>query len=90
LLLADDTETVIQARIAIGAVAPLPKRVTRAEKSLEGKKLTQALVKKAAQISMDEAAPITDIRATALYRKKMVDVLTRRALSNSIDQIRTQ
>ncbi len=89
-LLADDTETVIQARIAIGAVAPLPKRVTRAEKSLEGKKLTQALVKKAAQISMDEAAPITDIRATALYRKKMVDVLTRRALSNSIDQIRTQ
>ena len=86
----DETEVVTQVRIAIGAVAPVPKRVPRAEKSLEGKRLTQALVKQAAQISMDEAISITDTRATALYRKKMVDVLARRALSNSMDQIRTQ
>jgi CO/xanthine dehydrogenase FAD-binding subunit len=89
-LLVDETEVVTHVRIAIGAVAPVPKRVPRAEKVLEGKRLTQALVKQAAQISMDEAAPITDMRATALYRKKMVGVLTRRALSNSMDQIRIQ
>ena len=89
-LLVNETETVTQARIAIGAVAPVPKRVPRAEKTLEGKRLTQALVKKAAQISMDEAAPITDIRATASYRKKMVEVLIQRALNKSMEQIRTQ
>jgi CO/xanthine dehydrogenase FAD-binding subunit len=89
-LLVDENETVIQARIAIGAVAPVPKRIHRAEKSLEGKGLTEVSVEQAAQISMDEATPITDTRATALYRKKMVDVLTRRALNNSMDQIRAQ
>ena len=89
-LLVDETETVIQARIAIGAVAPVPKRIPRAEKTLEGKVLTQALIEKAAQISMDEATPITDIRATEMYRKKMVEVLTKRALSKSMEQIRTQ
>jgi CO/xanthine dehydrogenase FAD-binding subunit len=89
-LLVNETETVTKARIAIGAVAPVPKRVPRAEKSLEGNVLTEALVEKAAQISMDEATPITDTRATALYRKKMVEVLTRRALNKSMEQIRTQ
>jgi CO/xanthine dehydrogenase FAD-binding subunit len=87
-LLVDETDTVTQARIAIGAVAPVPKRIGRAEKSLEGNVLTEALIKRAAQICMDEAAPITDARATAMYRKKMVDVLTQRALSKSMEQIR--
>jgi len=89
-LQADENDTVTQARIAIGAVAPVPKRILNAEKSLEGKVLTEALIKQAAQISMDEAEPITDIRATTLYRKKMVEVLTRRALNKSMEQIRTQ
>jgi CO/xanthine dehydrogenase FAD-binding subunit len=87
-LQADETDTVTQARIAIGSVAPVPKRVPHAEKILEGKKFTQELVEQAAQICMDEAAPITDARATALYREKMVDVLTQRALGQSFEQIR--
>ena len=89
-LLVDKNETVTQTRIAIGAVAEVPKRVPRAEKCLEGKVLTQALIKQAAQFSMDESTPITDVRATDQYRKKMVDVLTMRALSKSMEQIRTQ
>ena len=89
-LLTDKTEAVTKARIAIGAVAPVPKRIPRAEKTLEGKPLTEALIKKAAQICMEEAAPITDTRATDIYRKKMVEVLTQRALNKSMEQIRTQ
>jgi CO/xanthine dehydrogenase FAD-binding subunit len=89
-LLADETEVVTAARIAIGAAAPVPKRIHRAEKTLEGKKITPELIKRAAQITMDEASPITDTRASAQYRKKMVDVLTQRALENSIEQIRTK
>ena len=89
-LLVNKTETVTQARIAIGAVTEVPKRVPRAEKTLEGKVITEALIKQAAKFSMDEATPITDVRATAQYRKRMVDVLTMRALSKSMEQIRTQ
>ncbi|MBN1376550.1 MAG: xanthine dehydrogenase family protein subunit M [Dehalococcoidia bacterium] len=89
-LMVNETEIVTRARIAIGAVSPVPKRVPRAEKSLEGKRLTQALVEQVAQICMDEAAPITDTRATAIYRKKMVYVLTQRAINSSMEQIRTQ
>ena len=89
-LQADEAGAITQARIAIGAVAPVPKRVHRAEKTLEGKVLTQELIQKAAKISMDEAIPITDTRASDIYRKKMVDVLIRRALSKSMEQIRTK
>ena len=84
----DDKETITQARLAIGAVAPVPKRVLHAERALEGKILTEELINQAAEISLDEATPITDIRATAQYRKKMVDVLIRRALNRSMEQIR--
>ena len=89
-LLADEAGAITKARIAIGAVAPVPKRIHRAEKTLEGKVLTQALIEQAAKISMDEAIPITDTRATDIYRKKMVEVLTRRALTKSMEQIRTK
>ena len=86
----DETEVVTVARIAIGAAAPVPKRINHAEKALEGKKITPVLIKKAAQITMDQASPITDTRASAHYRKKMVEVLTRRALDSSLEQIRTK
>ena len=87
-LMVDEKETITKVRIAIGAVAPVPKRVHHAEKTLAGKVLTEELVNQAAEISLDEATPITDTRASAQYRKKMVDVLVRRALNNSMEQIR--
>ena len=89
-LMTDETETITRARIAIGSVAPVPKRVLHAEKTLEGKKLTDEMIEQAAQICVDDAAPITDTRATAQYRKTIVDVLTRRALNKSMEQIRTK
>ncbi len=89
-LIVDETEKVTQARIAIGAVSPIPKRILLAEKNLEGKDLTETLIKQAAQICMDEATPITDTRATAQYRKKMVEVLVRRAINKSMEQISTK
>ena len=89
-LFADEREVVTVARIAVGAAAPVPKRIEGAEKTLEGKKLTPALITKAAQFTMDQTSPITDTRASAQYREKMVEVLTRRALDSSLEQIRTK
>jgi len=72
------------ARIALGAVAPTPIRARRAEEVLRGQSLNEELIKKAAQIAEEEARPIDDHRASACYRKKMVNVLVKRALQQII------
>ncbi|RLB35165.1 MAG: xanthine dehydrogenase family protein subunit M [Deltaproteobacteria bacterium] len=65
-------------RIALGAVAPTPIRAVKAEKIVEGKTITPDLIRKAARVAMQETRPISDIRASADYRKKMVASLVER------------
>ena len=76
------------ARIALGAVGPVPFRVIKAEQILEGNKLEMdsGEVIAAAQAAAEEAWPITDIRASSEYRRAMVTVLTRRALSRALER----
>lgn len=83
-----DDGSCAEARIAIGAVAPVIVRARKAEKMLEGKKLSAALIEKVADAVRDDEGvrPISDIRSTADYRKEMVGVLARRAL----ERIRNQ
>ncbi len=84
LLTLNNDGTVSKARIALGAVAPKPIRVVKAEKILTGKTPTKELFNDAAKIAREEASPISDMRASAEYRKAMVEVLTRRALDASL------
>ena len=72
------------AGIALGAVAPIPFRAKKAESMLVGAELTKEIISKAAATAAEEARPIDDVRATADYRKKMVAVLVRRSLENSM------
>jgi carbon-monoxide dehydrogenase medium subunit len=74
------------ARIALGAVAPISFRAQRAESVLVGEKLTEESIQKAAAAAVAEASPIDDIRATAAYRRKMVEVLVRRSLETSLQR----
>ena len=68
------------ARIALGAVAPTPLRARRAEALLVGRALDAAAIEAAAQRAAEEARPVTDVRATADYRREMCRVLVARAL----------
>ncbi len=77
-----------EVKIALGAVAPIPIRATRAESVLKGKLFSAELVKQAAETAVEEARPISDIRASAEYRKEMVRVLTQRVLNQAREQIR--
>jgi len=70
-------------RIALGAVGPTPMRAKGAEALLEGKKGSEALMAKAALKASEESMPITDVRASAEYRRSMVAALTRRALEEA-------
>ncbi len=73
---------VSNARIAMGSVAPKPIRAFEAEKILLGKKLTITDIAKAAEVAASESNPISDIRGSAEYRRRMVSVLTRRLLTD--------
>ena len=70
-----------EARIALGAVGPVPARASRAEDLLRGEKLDEKIIFRAAELAADGIHPITDIRASAEYRREMVQVLTRRVLT---------
>ncbi|MBN1640341.1 MAG: FAD binding domain-containing protein [Anaerolineae bacterium] len=76
-----DGERVRRARIALGSVAPTIVRARDAEESLVGRCLDASAVAYAADLAARAAAPIDDIRSGASYRRRMVSVLVRRALS---------
>ena len=68
-------------RIALGAVAPTPFRAEKAESILKDKRVTSELIQKCAEIAVEETKPISDIRASADYRKKMVHFLVKKMVS---------
>jgi carbon-monoxide dehydrogenase medium subunit len=78
-----DGERCTDARLVVGACAPVPMRTEGAERRLVGKRMTDTLIRQAAQTASEETSPITDVRASAPYRWKMVTVLTIRALTDA-------
>ena len=75
-------------KIALGAVAPTPLRAKAAEAVLKGKKIDDSLLQQAGQAAADASRPIDDIRSSAEYRRKMVNVLTIRAIQQAIGQVK--
>ncbi len=73
---------VAQARIALGAVAPVAMRAVETETMLQDKTLDEAVINAAAACAAKEARPIDDFRATGAYRRQMVAALVRRGLQD--------
>lgn len=70
-------------RIGLGAVAPRPFRPTSAEDCLEGGPFSAERVDQAGETAANAAQPISDVRATAEYRRAMVRVLVQRGLDTA-------
>jgi len=81
----NDDGAVAEPRIALGAVAPTPMFARKAEASLDGKKPDEENLLEAAQIAASEIKPIDDFRASANYRRHLVQTLTYRALKRSVE-----
>ncbi len=71
-------------RIALGAVAPTPIRAKKAEGILRGQRFSDELIERTAQTAAEESRPIDDHRASAEYRRSMVQTLVRRAITQAI------
>ncbi|MBS6749908.1 MAG: xanthine dehydrogenase family protein subunit M [Firmicutes bacterium] len=73
-----DGDVCRDARIAMSAVAVVPKRAFEAEAMLKGQVLTDELINAAAEhAALHECSPISDIRASADYRRELVRLSVR-------------
>jgi carbon-monoxide dehydrogenase medium subunit len=84
LVLSGKGRDVKEAGLAIASCAPVPKRVKKAEEVLLSGSLTEARLKEAARVAAEGVSPIDDIRASAWYRKDLVQVLAYRALQKAL------
>ncbi len=70
-----------QVRIGLGSAAPIPVRATEAETALKGQRVSAELIAQAASIAAANASTRSSHRASADYRREMIEVLVRRALT---------
>ncbi|MBB5252848.1 glyceraldehyde dehydrogenase subunit beta [Sulfurisphaera ohwakuensis] len=84
LLLKLSGDVIEDVRIGLTAVNNVAVRAKGAEEELLGKKLNDEIIEKAATRAMESANPTSDLRGSAEYKKKMVKVLTKRAILTAL------
>lgn len=75
-----------QARVALGAVAPVPLLAPSASEALGGSTISDQTIEAAADAAVEDALPISDIRGSADYRLDIVRVLTNRAIRAAVER----
>jgi carbon-monoxide dehydrogenase medium subunit len=74
------------ARIVLGNSGVTPIRAKNAEKVLIGKRLSHGLLDEAARAASSDADPVSDIHASAGYRRHLIRVLTKRMVSQAWEE----
>ncbi|MDQ3540834.1 MAG: FAD binding domain-containing protein [Chloroflexota bacterium] len=80
LVLTFDGETVTDARIAVGCLAPMVVRAGTVERFLVGKRLDPVTCADAGRIALQDVSPIDDIRGSAMYRLQSLERLIAHSL----------
>jgi carbon-monoxide dehydrogenase medium subunit len=70
--------------IGLGGVGTTPVKAEAVERLISGKTLSQKLIDQAAQLVSTEVAPLSDLRGSEEYKKKVVGTLLTRALHSSM------
>lgn len=86
LLVLDDVGGIAAARVALTAVAPTCVRAPAVEEALRG--ATAETFATAAQLAVEAAEPISDVRASERYRRGQIPVVVRRALERAYERAR--
>ncbi len=81
-----DRQVCQKARVALGAVAPTIIRAFHVESKLEGGKINENIIQECADILKEEISPISDIRASAEYRRLASSVILKRAIQQVLKE----
>jgi len=73
-------------RIALNAVAPTPVRARSVESFLKGKEVRSDVIEEASELVLNDISPISDVRASAEYRKHISRVLVKDALLKALER----
>ncbi len=80
--LAEDERTIVALRVVIGAAAATPRRFPEIEERAVGRGIAPDLIQEIADGYAEVIEPLSDLRASAWYRKQMTRVFVSRALRN--------
>lgn len=83
--LENDKETIKNVKLVMGSVAIKPLVSQAIPSLLKGKKLTDDLITKTGEAAQNEAKPISDVRASAEYRKDVISALARRLVKEAYE-----
>ncbi|MCS7125341.1 MAG: xanthine dehydrogenase family protein subunit M [Aigarchaeota archaeon] len=83
-----DKGVVEECRIALGAVAPTPLRISKAEEYLRYKSINEENLRVVQEIVAEEIKPITDVRSTEWYRREVSKILVRDAIKLSVERVK--
>jgi carbon-monoxide dehydrogenase medium subunit len=88
LLRFDVSDLCEQARIVLFGVGAAPVRMHQAEEMLRGRRADEKAVAEAARMVSEDLDPISDIHASAEYRKDVAGALTRKFLMQALARAR--
>jgi carbon-monoxide dehydrogenase medium subunit len=74
-------------RLAVGAVSPRPVRITSGEQQAHNQPLTMKLIQTIANDAARLIEPIDDVRGPADYKRHLVGVLVRRAITSVVNGV---
>jgi carbon-monoxide dehydrogenase medium subunit len=84
----DDEGRCVEARIAIGAAAPTAIRLPEAESVLRGRALEASALAQAGKAAGKACSPLSDVRASSAYRRRLVETLVARAVAKAAERAR--
>ncbi len=73
-------------RVALNSVAPKPVRAVSVEKFLKSREVSMSAIEEGAKRVLQDISPISDVRASADYRKEMSVILTKESLLRSLER----
>ena len=74
-----------ESKIALGAVAPTPILAKESSFKLSGSSINPESIEKVSKLAAKESKPISDVRASADYRRHLVYVLTKRTINKVLE-----
>lgn len=72
--------------IGLTNVSPLPMRAQRSEAILKGKRISNDLIQKAADMAAQDCSPSTDLRGSSEYKRAMVKELVIRMMHRALER----